>query len=96
MQRWDVPFLAERVRRERHDVAQEQFRAYFPPQASLDFVFALAGQLFGVRFEAQPQALWHADARAFAVTDADGSHLGTLFVACSTTGWYVGASSPSR
>lgn len=80
VQRWDVAFLSERVRRERHDVSQEQFRQHFPPEASLDFVFALAGRLFGVRFEAQPQKLWHADARAFTVSDADGTHLGTLFV----------------
>jgi len=80
VERWDVAFLSERVRRERHDVAQEQFRPYFPPQASLDFVFALAGRLFGVRFAPQPATLWHADARAFSVTDADGASLGTLFV----------------
>ena len=80
LQRWDVGYYTERVRQARHAVDQEQFRAYFPPQASVDFVFALAARLFGVRFKAVPQALWHADARAYLVRDtASGRPIGTLF-----------------
>jgi thimet oligopeptidase len=81
LHRWDVRFYAERVRKARFDVDPEQFRRHFPPEASLGFAFRLAQQLFGVRFEAQPQDLWHADARAYAVYDtADQRRLGTLFV----------------
>jgi len=81
LQRWDVPYLTERLRRERHGVDQEQFRPYFPPDASLAFVFRVAERLFGVTFEAQPQPLWHPDAQAFTVHDgAGGAYLGTLFV----------------
>ncbi len=80
LQRWDVGFYTERVRQARFAVDQEQFRAHFPPQASVDFVFELARRLFGVVFEAQAQTLWHADARAWAVRDAaSGRLLGTLF-----------------
>lgn len=81
LRRSDVAFYSERIRRARYAVDQERFRPYFPPQASLDTVFALAARLFGVRFEPLDQALWHADARAFALKDAAGGELlGTLFV----------------
>ena len=81
IQRWDVRYYNERLRRARYRVNQEQFRAHFPPEASLQFVFKLAERLFGVRFVPTPQALWHADARAFSVVDfADERPLGTLFV----------------
>ena len=81
LQRWDVPYLTERLRRERHGIDQEQFRTYFPPEASLAFVFRLAERLFGVTFEPQPQPLWHQDVRAFAVREGpQGAYLGTLFV----------------
>ncbi len=80
LQRWDVRYFVERVRAQREAVDQEAFRRYFPPQRSLEFVFAIARHLFGVRFEAVDQVLWHAQARAFAVKDADGTLLGTLFV----------------
>ncbi len=81
IQRWDVAYYNERVRAARYAVDLEQFRRYFPPEASVQFVFALAGRLFGVRFVPLQQALWHPDARAFEVSDAATKEpLGTLFV----------------
>ena len=81
LQRWDVAHYTERERRVRFAVRQDQFRAHFPPEASLKFVFKLAETLFGVQFKPLPQTLWHADARAFTVNDsATQALLGTLFV----------------
>lgn len=81
VQRWDVAFYTERARRAKYAVDQEQLRAYFPPEASLQFVFRLAQQLFGVSLSPVAQTLWHPDARAFEVRDtASGNALGTLYV----------------
>lgn len=85
LDRWDTSFYAERVRRARYAVDQERFRRYFPPDASLRFVFRLAERLFGVTFAPLPlsskQPLWHPEARAYTVTDnASQALLGTLFV----------------
>jgi thimet oligopeptidase len=81
IRRWDVAYYNERVRAAKYTVDQEQFRGYFPPEASVQFVFAVAERLFGVRFAPLQQALWHADARAFEASDAvTGQPLGTLFV----------------
>ena len=79
--RWDVGFYTARARRAKYAVNEEQFRAYFPPEESLKFVFRLAQQLFGVTLASVQQTLWHADARAFEVRDqATGNTMGTLFV----------------
>ena len=81
LQRWDVAHYTERARAARFAVRQNQFRAYFPPEASLKFVFKLAEQLFGVQFTPVQQQLWHTDARAFTVSDVASQRLlGTLFV----------------
>lgn len=81
VQRWDVNYYTERLREASYAVDQEAFRAYLPPEASLDFVFALAQRLFGVRFAPVEQTLWHPRARAFSVSDGGtGALLGTLFV----------------
>ncbi len=81
IRRWDVGYYTERVMREKFAVSQEQFRAYFPPEASLKFVFKLAQTLFGVSLSPVKQALWHREARAFEVRDdATGQTLGTFFV----------------
>jgi thimet oligopeptidase len=81
MRRWDIAYYTERVMREKFAVTQEQFRAYFPPEASLKFVFKLAQTLFGVSFTPAKQTLWHREARAFEVRDdTTGQTLGTFFV----------------
>jgi thimet oligopeptidase len=81
IQRWDRDYYIERARQAGYAVDQEQFRAYFPPEASLQFVFKLAEQLFGVKFTPVAQVLWHPDARSFNVIDiASRRLLGTLFV----------------
>lgn len=81
LQRWDVDYHLERVRRASFAVDQEALRVHFPPEASLRFVFALAQRLFGVRAEPLGPAPWHPDAQAYRLVDAhDGHLLGTLFV----------------
>jgi len=62
-------------------VDEEEFRQYFPPDASVKFVFRLATRLFGVEFVPSPEPLWHADAHAFEVVDvATKKPLATLYV----------------
>ena len=83
--RWDVMFYTERVRRARFAVNQEAFRAYFPPQQSLQFALHLVERLMGVRYQrieadANPAA-WHPEVQTYAVSDAaSGKPLGTLWV----------------
>ena len=80
--RWDVAFYTERVRRERYAVDQEAFRAYFPPQESLQFTLRLIEKLMGVRYQRVPDAkAWHPDVQTYAVSDAaTGKALATLWV----------------
>jgi len=81
LDRSDVGFYVEQVRRQRYQVDQEAFRPYFPPQASLDFVMKLAETLFGVRYERVDARLWHAEVQAYAVSDAvTGRPLATLYI----------------
>jgi thimet oligopeptidase len=81
LDRWDVSFYTERVRRARYAVDQEAFRPYFPPQASLEFVLKVAERMFGVHYTRVPARLWHKDVQAYAATDVKtGKPLATLYV----------------
>jgi thimet oligopeptidase len=81
LEHWDLMFYTERLRRERYDVDQEAFRPYFPPHESVRFVMRIAERLFGIRYEPVQVALWHPDARAYAVVDAPtGRPLAALLV----------------
>jgi thimet oligopeptidase len=82
LQRWDLAFYEERVRRERFAVDQEAFRRHFPPQQSLEFVMRLVETMMGVRYTRESGvALWHPEAQAWRVSDAaTGRSLGRLYV----------------
>ncbi len=69
LERWDVAYYSERARRARFSIDEEQFRQYFPSDASVKFVFRVATKLFNVDFVPVEQPLWHADAQAFEVVD---------------------------
>ena len=82
LQRWDVAYYQENVRRERYAVDQEAFRAHFPPQQSLAFVMRVVEKMLGVKYVRVPNLkLWHPDVQAYAVHDArSGAPLAALYV----------------
>lgn len=82
LERWDVPYYTERVKRERYSVDQEAFRPYFPPQESLAFVMRVVEKTMGVRYVRVPDVkLWHPDAQAYVAQDVKtGRALATLYV----------------
>ncbi len=81
LERWDVSFYNERIKRERYTIDQNLFRQYFPPQESLMFVMGIAERMFGVKYVKVNAKLWHPEAQAFAVVDATtGKSLAGLMV----------------
>jgi thimet oligopeptidase len=82
LQRWDASYYQEQVRRERYAVDQEAFRAYFPAQASLDFVMRVIEKMMGVKYvRVEGLKLWHPDVQAYAVVDtASGQAIAALYV----------------
>jgi thimet oligopeptidase len=82
LERWDVSYYTERVKRERYSVDQNAFRPYFPPQESLAFVMKLAEKMLGVKYtRVEGVKLWHPDAQAYVATDVKtGKALATLYV----------------
>ncbi len=82
LDRWDISFYTERVRQQRYSVDQEAFRAYFPPEQSLQFALRLIEQLMGVRYQRIDGArAWHPEVQTYAVSDAStGRALATMWV----------------
>src|SRR2546423_5961453 len=67
--RWDVPYYQEQLKRSRYNVDQEALRAYFPTDASVAWVFAISGEIYGVKFVAAKAPLWHPSVRYYDVID---------------------------
>jgi peptidyl-dipeptidase Dcp len=78
---WDWRYYAEKVRQARYDFDENALRPYFEVSAVRDAAFDLANRLFGLTFrQLEDVPVWHPDQQVFEVKDADGSHLGVLYM----------------
>lgn len=68
--RWDVPYYSEMVRKVRFKVDQEKLRKYFPTDKAVEYTFLVSQTLYGVKFVEQKVPVWHPDVRYFDVVDA--------------------------
>jgi peptidyl-dipeptidase Dcp len=78
---WDWRHYTEKVRKARFALDQEALLPYFEVNAVRDGVFMIANNLYGFTFhERGDLPRWHPDQQVFEVREADGSHLGVLFM----------------
>jgi peptidyl-dipeptidase Dcp len=77
---WDWRYLSEKRRKAEFDLDEGQIKPYFQLDRMIEAAFYTANRLFGVSFVPRPDiALYHPDARAWAVQDADGQPI-ALFI----------------
>jgi peptidyl-dipeptidase Dcp len=78
---WDWWYYAEKIRKEKYDLDDSQLRPYFELNSVREGAFTLANKLYGLQFsELKNVPLPHPDAKAYEVKEADGKHVGILFV----------------
>ena len=78
---WDWRHYTEKVRRERYALDQQALLPYFEVNAVRDGVFMVANRLYGLTFHRRADLpTWHPDQQVFEVREADGSHLGVLYM----------------
>lgn len=78
---WDWWFYAEKLRKEKYDLDDNELRPYFVLANVRDGAFWVANQLYGLTFHAlDNMPLPHPDAQVFEVKEADGSHCGVLYM----------------
>ncbi len=70
VERWDVAYYQEKVRRERFNVDQEGLRKYFPTGKAIDYMMKVSQRLYGVTFSEVNVPVWNEDVRYFDVVDA--------------------------
>ncbi len=77
----DWRYYVEKVRKERYDFNEEETRPYFEFTAVLQGAFTLANKLFGLQFVKKSDIpIWHKDQQVFEVLEADGTHVGILYM----------------
>ncbi|MFW6224073.1 MAG: M3 family metallopeptidase, partial [Bacteroidota bacterium] len=74
-------FYAEKLRKEKYDLDDEEVKPYFTIENVREGSFMLANKLWGLTFEPRPEIpVYHEEVEAFEVFDKDGSHLAVLFI----------------
>lgn len=80
MQSYDHAYYAEKLRKEKFDLSDEELKPYFPLDQVQDAVFGLAKTLFGLEFEAlQDIQKYHPDVKTYKITE-NGNYKALLYV----------------
>src|SRR4051812_12531989 len=77
---WDWRYYAEKLRKARFDLDESEIKPYLPLERIIEAAFYTANRLFGLSFTPRHDVpVYHPDVRVFAVTGAEGRHVGLFF-----------------
>lgn len=80
LEAWDWWHYAEKVKKAKYDLDEEELKPYFEVTNVIKGVFDLSTRLWGITFEERDDiAKYHPDVKTFEVKDKDGSHLAVLY-----------------
>ncbi len=78
---WDWWYFAEKLRKEKYDLDENELRPYFQLENVKKGIFSLCKKLYGLEFkEVKDVPKYHKDVHAYEINDADGSHVGLLYL----------------
>ncbi|MBN1159036.1 MAG: M3 family metallopeptidase [Bacteroidales bacterium] len=81
LQSWDWWYYTEKVRKNRYNLDESELKPYFSLTNVRDGMFLVANELYGINLKQRPDIpVYHPDVEAFEVTEADGSHIGILYL----------------
>ncbi len=81
LESWDWWYYAEKLRKEKYNLDENEIKPYFSLENTRDGMFYVAEKLYGITFEQRDDIpVYHKEAVAFEVKEADGSHLGVLYM----------------
>jgi len=77
----DWRHYVEKVRKERYAFNEDEMRPYFECGAVMQGAFKVATELYGITFkELNDMPKWHKDQQVFEVLEADGTHIGIIYM----------------
>lgn len=81
LESWDWWYYTERLRKAKFDLDEAMTRPYFRLENVRDGAFYVANKLYGIKFVERKDIIkYHPDVQVFEVQEADGSHIGILYM----------------
>ena len=78
---WDWWYYAEKIRKEKYALNDEEVRTYFSLEAVKEGLFNVVNNLYGLTLEERKDLpVYHEEVQAYEVKETDGSHLGILYM----------------
>lgn len=80
--RWDVSFYQQRIKKARYAVDPQLVRQQFPTEPTIAWLLAVSSRLYDVEFRPNPKLpVWHDDVRGYDVYDrAGGEYLSSFYL----------------
>ena len=79
MQAWDATYTSEKLRQARYDFSEQEVKDHFPLSKSLDGLFHVIHELFGVQLVRVAAQVWHPDVQFFQLIK-DGAVIGGVYL----------------
>ncbi len=81
VQPYDWRYYSEKIRKERFDLDEQEMKPYFSLEKTREGVFTVCGKLYGLQFKPLNNVpKYHEDVTVWEVTEADGKHIGILYM----------------
>jgi len=74
LEAWDISYWSEKMREQHIGLSQDLLKDYFELESTLDALFDLARELFGLDIQHDPSvSTWHPDVRFYTISSGDSS-----------------------
>jgi len=81
LQSWDWWYYAEKLRKQKYDLDENELKPYFSLENVRNGMFGVAGKLYGITFtKVTNLPVYQKDVETYEVKEADGAHLGILYL----------------
>ena len=78
---WDVAYASDKLKKQQHDVSDEELKPYFPADKTIPGMFAVVGKLFGLDIHPVEQVdVYHPDVQLYAIKDKEGRPRGEFYM----------------
>jgi peptidyl-dipeptidase Dcp len=78
---WDWWYYSEKLKKQKFNLDENEVKPYFSLDNAVNGIFYTANKLYGLKFEKRNDIpLYHPEAVAYEVKEANGSHVGVLFM----------------
>ncbi len=71
LESYDISYFSEKLRREKYDIDEEEYRPYFEKNSVIEGLFQFLNRLFDVKFKKIELELWDRDAVAYDIYEKD-------------------------